>query len=79
LFSIRPLLNIIRGVFTTNPTRVQRNFAVKIVNEFVKRRIAGETEKYESIEHNMTQDFCWSNDLPLNASHSHLQVNLLNF
>lgn len=50
-----------------------------LVNNLIERRVAGKTEEYEKTEEGITQGFCWANDLPLNASHPDIKVNLLNF
>ncbi|WP_146066769.1 transposase, partial [Candidatus Venteria ishoeyi] len=52
---------------------------VNLVNEYIERRVASKAEEYEETKDGLTQGFCWTNDLSLNASHSDIKVNLLNF
>jgi len=57
----------------------KENDHVGLVNEYIERRVAGKTEEFEETKVGLTQGFCWTNDMPLNATHPDIRVNLLNF
>ena len=52
---------------------------VSLVSEYIERRARGKAEEFEETKKDVTQGFCWTNDLPLNATHPDVRVNLLNF
>lgn len=50
-----------------------------LFNEYANSHAVGKTEQYTETESNVKRDFCWTNGLSLNATHSDIKVNLLKF
>ncbi len=79
LYSKGPFISLLEELSFDYILVAKESDHVGLVSEYIERRIAGKAEEFEETKAGLTQGFCWTNDLPLNATHPNIRVNLLNF
>jgi len=79
LYAKGPLLKLLNELKLDYILVAREGDHTYLFNEYAKRHAAGKTEPYRQTEQNVKWDFCWANDLSLNATHPEIKVNLLKF
>jgi len=79
IYSHGPLIKLLKKLKLDYILVAKESDHTNLVNEFIEHRAAGKAEEFEETSETLTQGFCWMNDLPLNATHPDIKVNLLNF
>jgi len=69
LYSKGPFISLLEELGFDYILVAKESDHVGLVSEYIERRIAGKAEEFEETKAGLTQGFCWTNDLPLNATH----------
>lgn len=79
IYSKGPFINLLKELGFDYILVAKEADHVNLVRWYIEQRVAGKAEEFEEIKDGITRGFCWVNDLPLNAAHPDICVNVLDF